>query len=362
MNQQPLRRPAGARRPPRPGRTKSANASARSRGAVRCAGLRQHHHEQIVQQLGVTKPFVYYYFRNKQEIFETLSWAPAVACFTAMDFPTMTGPRTCEGDGGHRAADPRHAGAPPSAFFPYREPQVYRPEYLAAQRTWPTTSTTGCALLEQGRERRHVRVQRHQDHRPGRLQPARLSLQLVPPDGRLSPRRGGARTGAAGLACWGCGAPQRAPGLTRAQLPHTPRQQPPETKPMHHPTRRGDPEHGRRGGAVDRHGSQRAGDLQGRLHRPAVGPVCQRGRADAHHTQYAIEDINAKGGVLKGTKLQLLQFDSKLSDRKPERAAGRHRPGRQGHRDGRLRVRRGHGAGAAARATTSATRAREIWC
>ena len=42
--------------------------------------------EQIVQSLGVTKPFVYYYFRNKQEIFETLSWAPAVACFTAMDF------------------------------------------------------------------------------------------------------------------------------------------------------------------------------------------------------------------------------------------------------------------------------------
>ena len=42
--------------------------------------------EQIVQQLGVTKPFVYYYFRNKLEIFETLSWAPTVACFTAMDF------------------------------------------------------------------------------------------------------------------------------------------------------------------------------------------------------------------------------------------------------------------------------------
>ena len=42
--------------------------------------------EQIVQKLGVTKPFVYYYFRNKQEIFETLSWAPTVACFTAMDF------------------------------------------------------------------------------------------------------------------------------------------------------------------------------------------------------------------------------------------------------------------------------------
>lgn len=43
--------------------------------------------EQIVTALGMTKPFVYYYFRNKQEIFETLSWAPTVACFTSMDFP-----------------------------------------------------------------------------------------------------------------------------------------------------------------------------------------------------------------------------------------------------------------------------------
>src|ERR1035437_771211 len=42
--------------------------------------------EQIVRELGVSKPFVYYYFRNKQEIFETLSWRPTVACFTSMDF------------------------------------------------------------------------------------------------------------------------------------------------------------------------------------------------------------------------------------------------------------------------------------
>ena len=39
---------------------------------------------QIVRALDVTKPFVYYYFRDKQEIFETLSWRPAVDCFTAM--------------------------------------------------------------------------------------------------------------------------------------------------------------------------------------------------------------------------------------------------------------------------------------
>jgi ABC-type branched-subunit amino acid transport system substrate-binding protein len=31
------------------------------------------------------------------------------------------------------------------------------------------------------------------------------------------------------------------------------------------------------------------------------------------HVQYAVQDINAHGGVLKGTKIELLQFDSKLS-------------------------------------------------
>src|SRR3989344_3760472 len=66
--------------------------------------------EQIVQQLGVTKPFVYYYFRNKQE-------------------------------------------PHPSAFFPYREPQVYRPEYLAAQKDLANHFYDRlCALLEQGRQ------------------------------------------------------------------------------------------------------------------------------------------------------------------------------------------------------------------
>jgi hypothetical protein len=41
--------------------------------------------EQIVSELGVAKPYVYYYFRNKQEIFELLSWEPTVACFTVLD-------------------------------------------------------------------------------------------------------------------------------------------------------------------------------------------------------------------------------------------------------------------------------------
>ncbi|WP_399683157.1 branched-chain amino acid ABC transporter substrate-binding protein, partial [Xenophilus sp.] len=38
------------------------------------------------------------------------------------------------------------------------------------------------------------------------------------------------------------------------------------------------------------------------------------------HVQYAVEDVNAKGGALKGTKLQLLQFDSKLSAQESQSA------------------------------------------
>ena len=43
--------------------------------------------DQVVAALGVTKPYVYSYFRNKQEIFEVLAWRPTVACFTVLDFP-----------------------------------------------------------------------------------------------------------------------------------------------------------------------------------------------------------------------------------------------------------------------------------
>ena len=110
--------------------------------------------EQIVQQLGVTKPFVYYYFRNKLEIFETLSWAPTVACFTAMDFAEGdTRPahvKVAEGlERLIRATLEHH----PAAFFPYREPQVYRPEYQAAQKQLAHHFYDQlCPLLEAGRQ------------------------------------------------------------------------------------------------------------------------------------------------------------------------------------------------------------------
>ncbi len=46
---------------------------------------------------------------------------------------------------------------------------------------------------------------------------------------------------------------------------------------------------------------------------PLSGPFANVGELMLTHLQFAVEDINAKGGVLKGTKLQMLQFDGKLS-------------------------------------------------
>ncbi|MET3443398.1 ABC-type branched-subunit amino acid transport system substrate-binding protein [Variovorax paradoxus] len=53
---------------------------------------------------------------------------------------------------------------------------------------------------------------------------------------------------------------------------------------------------------------------------PLSGPFANVGELMLTHTQYAIEEINAKGGVLGGTRLQLLQFDSKLSAQESQSA------------------------------------------
>lgn len=109
--------------------------------------------EQIVHELGMTKPFVYYYFRNKQEIFETLSWRPAVACFTAMDFaPEDRRPAHVKVSEGIERLIRATINHHPAAFFAYREPQVYRPEYLTAQKMLANHFYDRlCALLEEGR-------------------------------------------------------------------------------------------------------------------------------------------------------------------------------------------------------------------
>lgn len=112
---------------------------------------------QIVGALGVTKPFVYYYFRNKQEIFEALSWRPTVACFTVLDFPTSDRrPAHEKVQDGLRQLIRATIAHYPAAFFPYREPQCYRPEYLAQSRRIANHFYQQlCALLEQGRASGH---------------------------------------------------------------------------------------------------------------------------------------------------------------------------------------------------------------
>ena len=113
--------------------------------------------EQIVRELGVTKPYVYYYFRNKQEIFETLSWAPTVECFTSMDFadgdPRPAHEKAVDGLQRLIAATIAHY---PAGFFPYREPQAFSPAYLKASRAVAQKFYGDlCELLEQGRASGH---------------------------------------------------------------------------------------------------------------------------------------------------------------------------------------------------------------
>lgn len=110
--------------------------------------------EQIVGELGVTKPFVYYYFRNKLELFETLSWTPTVECFTSMDF-AQDDPRPAHEKvmAGLERLIRTTIAHYPAAFFPYREPQVYRPEYREAQKRLANHFYERmCALLEEGRQ------------------------------------------------------------------------------------------------------------------------------------------------------------------------------------------------------------------
>lgn len=144
---------------------------------------------QIVRALDVTKPFVYYYFRDKQEIFETLSWRPTVDCLTTMDFAPDDARRAVEKvkEGIERLIRATVAHHP-CAFFPYKEPQVYRPEYRAAQQKLAHHFYDRlCALLEQARRDGEL------DFRETRI--TALAACSLPgflyswyrPDGRLAP-------------------------------------------------------------------------------------------------------------------------------------------------------------------------------
>src|SRR5690606_2528770 len=84
---------------------------------------------------------------------ETLSWKPAVECFTVLDFADTDTRRASEKvmQGLERLIRATIENQP-VAFFPYREPQVYRPEYLAAQKKLANHFYDRlCPLLEQAR-------------------------------------------------------------------------------------------------------------------------------------------------------------------------------------------------------------------
>ncbi|WP_408642914.1 TetR/AcrR family transcriptional regulator [Acidovorax bellezanensis] len=142
---------------------------------------------QIVGALGVTKPFVYYYFRNKQEIFEALSWRPTVACFTVLDF-AASDPRPAHEkvqDGLQRLIRATIAHYP-AAFFPYREPQCYRPEYLEQSR-WLANHFYQqlCALLEEGRASGHFDFHETRITAQAACSLPGFLYQWYRPDGRL---------------------------------------------------------------------------------------------------------------------------------------------------------------------------------
>lgn len=147
--------------------------------------------EQIVQALGVTKPFVYYYFRNKQEIFEQLSWRPAVECFTTMDFapddPRPAHEKVMSGIEQLVHLTIRHY---PAAFFPYREPQVYRPEYVAEQKHLANHFYEQmCQLMEQGRREGHFSFNETRITAQAVCSLPGFLYHWYRPDGRLSPEQ-----------------------------------------------------------------------------------------------------------------------------------------------------------------------------
>lgn len=147
--------------------------------------------EQIVRQLGVTKPFVYYYFQSKQEIFEVLSWKPTVECFSCMDF-SVDDPRPAHEkvkDGLERLIRNTLVHYP-AAFFPYREPQAYRPEYSAAQKKLANHFYDRlCRLLEQGRSEGALDFEETKITALAACSLPGFLFNWYRPDGRLSPEQ-----------------------------------------------------------------------------------------------------------------------------------------------------------------------------
>ena len=109
--------------------------------------------DMLCAELGVTKPYVYYYFKDKQEIVETLAWRASLACLTTMKFAADDARPAAEklADGLQRwvAACVTHFRASALAF---RVTASLRPEFRAELRRLANDfySELG-ALMEAGR-------------------------------------------------------------------------------------------------------------------------------------------------------------------------------------------------------------------
>lgn len=107
----------------------------------------------LVDELGVTKPYFYYYFNNKNEIFETLCWRASVACLTSMRFDAGDARPALEK---LREGLQRFAAANITYFksgtFAYRETGALQPALLKSLRQLARRFYDDlCNLLEEGR-------------------------------------------------------------------------------------------------------------------------------------------------------------------------------------------------------------------
>ncbi len=145
--------------------------------------------DQIAGELGVTKPYLYYYFRNKQELFEILSWRPTVACFTALDFsPDDPRPAHVKVKDGLTQLIRATVMNYPSAFFAYRDPQAFRPEMRKAQKKIANHFYDKlCALLEQARQEGQLHFDETKITALAACSIPGFLYHWYQPDGRLSP-------------------------------------------------------------------------------------------------------------------------------------------------------------------------------
>ncbi|MBK7017774.1 MAG: TetR family transcriptional regulator [Sulfuritalea sp.] len=109
--------------------------------------------DMLCAELGVTKPYVYYYFKDKQEIVETLAWRASLACLTTMRFPAgdtrPAAEKLAEGLQRWVAACVMHFRASALAF---RVTASLRPEFRAELRRLANAFYADlAALMEQGR-------------------------------------------------------------------------------------------------------------------------------------------------------------------------------------------------------------------